>query len=297
MIIYDRYEIDMDYQSFIKVVAGLDYQIKNIQVEDQIYFDVSFMKRKQIKKNVSKAKMIKECLLIRYLKQGFNHTMIIIYIISIIYAYLLSSFVYEIEIVGEHISDHKRIQTYLPSLPILKKDLKYLKNDLNQKLQNELNWLEVDDRGCSYQIYYSIKDDVKSKVEKSHKLYAQEDAMIAYFDLVDGKKVVNVHDLVKKGDLLVDDQLLDSQNQNHEIKSIGRVFGYQVKNIDLKYEANYIDPIAFYIMLLKARNEVSKDFLIDDQILEENILHFSNELGTIKMSVTYRILKDISTLK
>ena len=263
-----------------------------------MFFEASFIERKKIKKQLKQAKLIKECQLLYYIHHFSKKSMILSLIISLMLWQYLASFVYEIKVYGKGLNDHPIINQYINTLPKSKKALKTLKEDLQNQLSNELNWLEVIEEGCKYQIHYRIKESANQEKRQSQKLYAQEDAMIAYFDIIDGKKVVNVNDLVKKGDLLVDDKLIDYNKQSHSITSSGVVYGYTMKEVKIEQKVSkMLLPFAFYQMLLQARNEVSKDFLVNDRICDENILHFSYELDTIKIYVQYRLLKDISTKK
>ncbi len=297
-MIYDQYCIEMEYLAFIQLLSKSKIQVKNIKNEDQIYFECSCFERKRLNQLLPDACLLQECFLLKLFKQIFCLRMVLSYFISILMFIYLSSYVYEFEIHGEQLLEHEMIKKHLVKTPVAKKSLVSLKEQLKQQLQGKVNWIEVVDDGCKYHIYFSSRKEVQTKETISKKLYAQEDAMIAYFDLVDGKKVVNVSDLVKKGDLLVDDQLVDHSNQSHQITSLGKVYGYTIKEITLEKKVKR-EPqsIVFFQMLLEARNEVSKDFLANDQICEENVLHFSKELGTIKMKVQYRLLKDISTKK
>lgn len=297
-MIYDTYQIKMELTTFINLISKSDLHLRKINEKDLIYFEASFIQRHKISKQLKQAELMKECQLMIFVHHFTQKSMMISLVIALLLWQYLTSFVYEIKIYGNGLNDHSIIQQYLKTLPKSKKSLKTLKQDLQSQLSNELNWLEVIDKGCKYEIHYRIKELVNQEKKHSQKLYAQEDAMIAYFDIVDGKKVVSVNDLVKKGDLLVDDQLSDYQQKTHMITSKGVVYGYTIKEVRIKQKVSkMLLPFAFYQMLLQARNEVSKDFLGNDRICDENILHFSYELDTIKIYVQYRLLKDISTKK
>ena len=54
-------------------------------------------------------------------------------------------------------------------------------------------------------------------------------------------------------------------------------------------------PVQFFRLLLNAREQVSKDFLKDDRIENENILQFEEKAGTIRMKIHYTIYRDISS--
>ena len=127
-------------------------------------------------------------------------------------------------------------------------------------------------------------------------MIAQEDGVIRYFSLKHGEKVVHVNDFVKKGDVLVKNYLITSHGQPSQLYVEGVVYADTFQKVTVRMKTDRMPKaLQFFRLLLRARTEVSKDFLEDDRIIDENILHFEKEQGTITMVVLYTCYKDIST--
>ena len=129
-------------------------------------------------------------------------------------------------------------------------------------------------------------------------LVARKEAVVAYFEVLSGKKLVKVNDYVKVGDELVSSKIIDSFGKEKQIYVKGRVFGKTMYVLEEEllwpYDFEITKPFAYYRLLFSVRNIISKELDEDEEILTENILQFSQLEGTIKMKVQYTLYEDIT---
>lgn len=231
-----------------------------------------------------------------YFKNIVNLIGLLIFLCSLVVS---SMFIYGYEIKGDYTRNNKVIKNEISKLgynfPMMNFDYEILKNKLVDKIDN-ISWIEMYDKNGKLIIKYLSKNNVEGNKDINNNLYATKDGMVVHFDLIHGEKQVNVNDVVKKGDLLVSNILLDSYNKAKELRVKGRVFAYTWKDVSVEFDDTYkVKAVAYYKALLLARNEVSKEIDEGEKIIEENILHFDNKLGKIMIRVHYTLYEDIST--
>lgn len=208
----------------------------------------------------------------------------------------LSSTIFNIEIYGDSIVHKdiikKKLKYYKP--PFLYYDDTSLLKKLSE-LNDDLNWYEVVRTGSNLRIYYLPRNKEVVKNDLSFDLIAQKDGVIASFDVSKGNKVVNIHDKVKKGDVLVSHILLDSQSMEKTSDVIGKVYAYTFREIEVEFnKKGYPKGVEAFLCLLKSRMMIDLD--ADEYIVKEISLHFSEDLDTIRMKNFYVIYEMISVI-
>ena len=97
---------------------------------------------------------------------------------------------------------------------------------------------------------------------------------------------------VNKGDLLVSQITIDSQMNEKTSEVIGSVYAYTFYKVDIEIENKYPIGLGYYICLLRSRMQFDLD--VDERIIKEISLHFSEDLDTIRMSNYYVLYEKIS---
>lgn len=288
---YHHYCCERYPDLFFKDIKKYKLKLHHIKIVDgKIYFDVFCLYHHLVLKRIPYVSLV------LYGKCYEDYVMIknpffIISIIFIILFYsMMNQFIFKINYIGKYELQAKLNEEI--SLPLLKRDLNSLENELKDKF--DLTWIEIEPQGSMVNIYYKCMQLNLPVISNNQILVASEDGAIAYYELKYGFKCFKVNDLVKKGDILVSNQGLNHLNQTIDSKVEGRVFAYVKRRIIISFEDSGPKSLGFFKALLKARNEVSQDFLIDDKIISENILHFAYELGKIDLEVDYTLLKDIA---
>jgi hypothetical protein len=124
-------------------------------------------------------------------------------------------------------------------------------------------------------------------------LYASKDGVIRRFSISSGVKNVGVYDFVKKGDLLVSDILVNTNNESILIGSVGKVFASTFYYVEVSSNAILDDASKQALLLDRARSEVSKNINSEDEYIEsENVL--INDLNNGYMKVYYVLYEDIT---
>lgn len=305
-----------------RVTFGLDYWIytgsmdhflqqcarHNISVYEveqhynHVSFYASFFQHKEIDHLFEQANYIKTtgCLgLLFKIVRTPRHVLCIG--ISISLWYMLSHMIFTIEYVGEKEASKQIIQNALLDMgiktPFYDTELDAMKTDLKKRTENDIAWLEIVKEGSRYSIYYTPKEFADVKTLGRDELVAQKDGVIARFDLQHGNKNFKLNDFVHAGDILVSNILMDSLNQEEEIYVKGKVFAYTWQDVTVTMENNDLpEAFQFYQLLFEARSEVAKELTKEDEeIYKENILHFSNDMGTISMTIHYTLFEDITS--
>lgn len=298
----DYWKVDMDSTCFFKQCKKCELEIYAIRIKhNMIYFYTHIWQRKRVIRAISDVEYINTTGMLGYLLKDIKRPCRIMSIgISICIWCMLSSMIFDIEIVGE---DNK-IKTYIENtlkklnyqVPIYKSDSILMKQKLKKQLENKVAWLEIEKSGSKYKITYIPKEYEHMEPLHHDELVAKKDALIQRFDIQHGNKVCNVNEFVHKGDVLVSNVMEDSFHKNHELFVKGRVFGYVWKDITVtKKDSKLPNSIKFFELLMASRRMVSKEFHKDDCIKEEKILQFTKDMGTIKMVVHYKLLQDITS--
>ena len=129
-------------------------------------------------------------------------------------------------------------------------------------------------------------------------MYAYKEGVVALFDVKSGYKLVTLNQHIKIGDELITSQIIDSTGESKQTYVLGKVYAYTynevIKSINWPYTYELTKPWAFYNLLLECREDISNELSYDEKIIDENILQFYYEEGTINMKILYTLYEDIT---
>ncbi len=182
----------------------------------------------------------------------FNNKYIIISIlICMIFLYILSNIVFNIEVIT---NDTNMKQTLLEELDEngLKKynfkksylKIQDIKQNIMDKHKDDIEWLEIENIGTKYIIRYEprIKNDIKIDTPNRN-IIAKKDAIITSMDIEDGSIVKDIHSYVKKGDVIVSGYITLNDNIKDMVSASGNVYGEVWYEVSVKYPFNYYENI------------------------------------------------------
>jgi len=221
-------------------------------------------------------------------------------IISICLFINLSNRVYDIKIKGDYPLIEERLRIFLRennvsffSYNVNESRVKEIEQLVKTKFNNELEFVEIKKEGSILNLSYKRRRKEMVIEGKKGSLYASKDGVIKGFSLASGVKNVKVYDFVRKGDLLVNDILITSDNESIIIGTIGKVFASTFYYVEVSVN-NDMDKASKQAYLLdKARYEVSKNINSDDEYVEsENIL--VNDIDNGYMKIYYVLYEDIT---
>lgn len=271
------------------------FNIKNKDKGIQISFHIK--DRNKVKQIFPNAKYLyTNGILGMFLRNFTKKERIISYLCVIALWIFYSATLFEVNIYGESDELDYKMQHTLEKYMYHKKDLDSLKKTLLTTFQNDISWLEVYEKGSSVNIRYSLKKHVTENMTSNQPLIAKKDGMIAYFKCDKGYKLKKVKDVVKKGEVLVDNKMLDSFNKEVEVDVDGKVYAYTWQQVEVEMNDNKMpEAINYYSMLLEARNQIDIDVQNEEKIIKENVLHFSKNKGKINLVILYTLLEDITS--
>lgn len=298
----DHWSLDFNLNVFLHAVKTHNWTVYEIrQHKDTITFYASVLDRNALIKAYPHIIHLKTTGVLGMLFRTMKHPdRLLAAVCAIVLWTLLSSTVFNIEILGEGTLNRTLIADTLVQLnalpPFHLKDKNELKLELNETLKREFTWIEIEQSGSKLKVRFLPKKTVEKEELTRNELYAQKDGVIASFDLQHGEKCVKVNEIVKKGDLLVTNILMDSMNQPEEVFVKGKVYAYTWHDFSVEMENNLLpEGIQFYQLLFQARRAVSEELDENEKIISENILQFIANDDKIKMDLHYTLLEDISS--
>lgn len=298
----DLWKVPCKPTMFLRICKQNQLELYDVTIKaNSVQFYAPIWQRHSIEQSFESITRITTTGILGYILRSLKKPMRVVSILlSIVLWYVLSHMVFEIMIKGENKECSDRIQQTLQDLgytpPFYAPDITEIKTTLKKTLENEIAWLEIESLGSRYRITYTPKEFASLSELKNDELIAQCDGVIQRFDIEHGNKVRKVNDFVHKGDVLVSNVISDTTGGNKEVYVAGRVFAYTWRDVHVTADAgNMPESFQYFELLMEARREVSKEFKQNDRIDKENILQFSNDMGTIEMVVHYTLIQDITT--
>lgn len=187
------------------------------------------------------------------------------------------------------------MQQFLNSQLYQLKDIQEMKSSLLENFKEDVSWLEVYEKGSIIKVRYAAKEKIKKEKMNDKALIAKKDGMIVYFDCKQGNKVKKVHDVVHRGEVLVDNHMLDSQGKEVTVNVNGKVYAHTWKKVQVEVKNHLPEAVNYFNMLLTARDQISIDKEWGEQIVSENILQFDPKQDTMKLEILYTLLEDITS--
>lgn len=299
---FDEWRINTTIEQFLFIVDRDAFEVYDIRIhKDYVIVYTPIWQRMQMHRAFQSIELRKTTGMLGYVFRSIKKSSrVLAILLSMVLWYALSNTIFTIDIKGEQDKSRTLIQKTIQDMgyttPFYGRDMMTLKKDLKKRLENDIAWLEISKQGSRYFITYTPKEFALLTQLGHNELIAQQDGVIARFDIAHGNKVRKVNDYVHAGDVLVSNVLEDSKGKNEEVFVEGRVYAYTWKDISVSMDkGNLPKSFQYFELLLQARSEVSKELRDDDRIYKENILQFSCDMGKIKMDIHYTLYKDVTT--
>ena len=168
-------------------------------------------------------------------------------ILSIFFVYLLSNYIFSIDIIynNKDIVNllNKELSKYDIKKYSRKKNYDYLnkvKNDILNNNKDTLEWIEIEEKGTKYIV--RVVERKKEKFDDSflyQSIVAKKDATIVSINALSGEKILTVNQFVKKGDVIISGILTKPDNTKIYKQAKGRVYGEVWYKIDIEYPLYY----------------------------------------------------------
>lgn len=305
MYSYDRFQITSHSSTYIlKKLSENKIKIKDFKILDEYLFEFksSIFYRNKIKKVFTNIKLLSSSGILSLILKSLTYKIILFCIIlSCLYYFYLSSFIWKVNISGsnEQINELIEYQLIDNGIKIGKKrpsnkDLYKLENGIYENVKNEIEWLEIRKKGCVINVSYLKRRKEMEDITSRGKLYASKDGVIKQINIESGVVKVKENQYVKKGDLLVDDIIEVSSGGLKPVKTIGNIIAttWYVIDVELKNIEDEVDKLDKAILIAneKLHSEVTNIIKVESQ----NILKYESESSMIRLRIHYAILEDIS---
>lgn len=223
----------------IKYLIDNNIKYKNLIIKDnKIILICEYNDYKKIKKKY-KTKIIKYYgkLNIKYFLKYYKYTLVST-LISLILLFLLTNTIFNININTNNIDLKNKLENVLKEYNIEKykkkksyQELENIKNNILKNNSDILEWIEIEEIGCNYNI------NVTERIIKTQKdntnikdIIAQKDGVIKHINVIKGTKLKEIGDYVKKGEVIV----------SSEIKKNDEIIGYTTAEATVYAETWYI---------------------------------------------------------
>lgn len=228
-------------------------------------------------------------------RQYLNIVGVVFFFISVV---LSSYFIFDIQVTGTLPKVNQKILTSLQKEKIaLFSPLKSYEqlNDvlmsLKEEYKDDVEYLNVYQMGSVFHVEYTKRKQDEVQKEDYQNLYAKKDGLISSFDVESGLLAVKKNDYVKKGDLLVGNTIISTQNQTKIIPVKGHVYAYTFNQYEASVKNVGQDQgDVFYQLLLKIRSMLPSDAVID----KENVLQMTKTRSKITLKIHYTLIEDIA---
>lgn len=294
---FDLYDTTLHLHALLKTAKENDFVLYMVSTkENHIFFYSSIRDRNKIQKIEKISYQYTSGLMGMILRNGLKKSRIVSYVIVIITWFLLSTTCFEFKIMGESDSLDFKIQQILEEELYKKIDVSKTKNKIYKEIKNDISWMEVYQKGSILHIQYAKRDKDKYKKKYNQPLIAKKDGVIAYFECDEGFKIKKVNEVVKKGDIIVDNVIIDSSGKSKKINVNGKVFAYTWEKVVMSIEDNKIpSAINYFQMILQARSDITSTMSKEEKIHKENVLQFTKNKGKIRLVILYTLLEDITS--
>ena len=289
--------------SLFNKLLDLNVEIKKYYVYrgNDYYLKINRKYRKIIKDNFKDYKIVSKLGILGFLENLFLRPITFIsLIVSVCLFWNLSNRIYKIDLYGDYPLIEEKIVDFLNTRGLKSfsfindlETIKSLEVNLKEEFKDELEFVEMIKYCANVSINYKKRRKEIVIEGKKGSLYASKDGVVKGFSLLSGVKNVKEYDYVKKGDLLVSDIIITSNNDNVVIGTLGKVFASTFYYIEVKCDSD-IDSASKYAYLLdKARYEVGKNLNSNDEYIEsENIL--VSDINKGYMKIYYVLYEDIT---
>lgn len=298
---YDLYSLDNELlYDFLIISKKVNLRLyRLIQKDGSIYFYIPIYQRYLVNKIDLPINRIKSIGFISYLLLFFCKTSNVVFIFSFFISFFFfTSLILDVRIIGNNQQINDRLlddlKQYNINLFLSKKSFEELNDiliDIKQNYKNDIEYLNLYQQGAVFFVEYISQKKEYINHDVYTNLYAASDGLITLVDVDSGVIKVKVNDYVKKGDLLVENYILSTQNQMSLIPVKAKIYAYTFHQFSASKKSNSKDNAQiFYELLLSIRTKINVGSKID----VEKVLQIERSHSTITLKMHYTLIEDIA---
>ena len=236
--------------------------------------------------------------------------LIMFIIVGIIFLIFLSNVIFNVEVIHNDKDLRNLIINELENYNIKKykfkknyNEIQNIKNDILNKYQDKIEWLEIEEKGTSYIIRVEPRIIPNNEINyEKQNVVASKSAIIKKIIKKDGEVVKNINSYVNKGDVIISGNIYLNDEVKDTIKADGIVYGEVWYNVKIEYpyiyseikeKSNYQDVYVLKIFDKEFEFTFNK---FKDKKIEENIILQNNILPIYLVKQKQQELETISLL-
>ena len=178
-----------------------------------------------------------------------NKHLIISFIICYIIFLILTHLTFDIEVVHSNKEIRNLIKEELNQNGIRKyafkktyKQKQQIKQKILNKHKDKIEWLEIEEKGTKYLVKIEERNLAKkNENKKPRNIIAKKDAVIKKVEVSKGDILKNENDFVKKGENIVNGEVILNEKVKGKVRSEGRVYGEVWYVIKTSYPFVYVE--------------------------------------------------------
>ena len=238
---------------FLNYLVYHSIYYEDLTLNDNYILTIDYEDYKKISRRY-KTKIIKyygKRFIINYLDT--NKYMLISLFISFLVLYLLTNTIFKININTNDEKLYNLINNSLKenNISIYKrkksfKELKKIKNKILKNNEDSLEWIEIKEKGCIYNVELTAR--VKNKENNSDNnpkdIVASKDGLIKYITSSSGVKLKDVNDYVKKGEVLITGNIIKGEDTLiTQVRAKGKVYAEVWYTVNITIPFNYVEYV------------------------------------------------------
>ncbi len=125
-------------------------------------------------------------------------------------------------------------------------ELKRIKDKILKENEDNLEWIEIKEKGCVYNIEVTARVKNKDNIsDNTHKdIVASKDGLIKYIASSSGVKLKDVNDYVKKGDVLITGNIIKGEDTLiTQVEAKGKVYAEVWYTVNITVPFNYVEYV------------------------------------------------------
>lgn len=299
---YIQYSFDGSLQEFYDMVSRSNIVVYSVEINDTfIFFKINLIDSIKLRGN-SRCKKCKIYGILGLLFRQFHSVRRVLGVaVFLVIIIALRMVCFEIHIVCDDSTVENIVQSAVNEMNLYfwrEEDFRQLEESLRKDYFTEIEWINISKSGSYMEIEVKRREKIEVKDNSYNSLIAYKDGVIAAFDVKSGYKLVSLDDYVVAGEELITSKFIDTSGKEQQTFVLGKVYAYTyteiTKSIHWPYNFDLTKPWAFFNLLFECRNEIANELSYDEMIIDENILQFSFEEGTINMKILYTLYEDIT---
>lgn len=172
-------------------------------------------------------------------------------------------------------------------------EIEALQQQILLDFQDEIDWLNLYLDGHVYILHYTPKTQSQVPSPSYAVLVASDDAVIDRIDVSKGNVLVKKNQYVRKGQVLVSNEIMATDDTVKLIETKGKIYGYTYKTLTATMEGTDLaEHFTFlHFQLLQA---IADEIGEDGYITQENVLQYELKEGKITLKVQFTLYKNIA---